>query len=72
MLTTIHHLTNSPRAVHVLCADTVEILGPCRPAKHTLWVIVAVLDSPTITKDSVPQTLRYAHARPLFSARALP
>ena len=23
--------------------DTVEILGPCRPAKHTLWVLVTGL-----------------------------
>ena len=27
----------------MLCADTVEILGPCRPAKLTLRVIVAGL-----------------------------
>ena len=27
----------------MLCADTVEILGPCRPAKLTLRVIVTVL-----------------------------
>ena len=27
----------------MLCQNAVEVLGPCRPAKHTLWVIVAGL-----------------------------
>ena len=27
----------------VLCDDTVEVLGPCRPARHTLWVIMTRL-----------------------------
>ena len=27
----------------VLCDDAVEVLGPRRPAKHTLWVIVTGL-----------------------------
>ena len=27
----------------LLGTDAVEVLGPCRPAKHTLWVIVAGL-----------------------------
>ena len=27
----------------MLCDDAVEVLGPCRPAKHTLWVIITGL-----------------------------
>ena len=35
--------THAPLFPPVLCDDAVEILGPCRPARHTLWVIMTRL-----------------------------
>ena len=35
--------THDPSFSPVLCHDAVEVLGPCRPAKLTIRVIVTVL-----------------------------